>query len=237
MFTYMAAEPTTQPASLLSSEHAEQVLTVLRKGLAQSDILHNCREMNVACAVILIFAGVIFLLWGFYAFKWLVTLNAAVIGAWVGAMVGEAAGAPLPAALIGGFVSAVVTWPLMKYAVAIMGGLIGMVLGMSLWRACGLDPNFAAAGGGMGLIFCGMLSFILFRTSVMMFTSLQGSIMLIFGILSVIYKFNGVDTSWMETKLTVSPFIMPMAIFFASVCGIIYQNTQGTAEAAPPAKK
>ncbi len=235
----MAGEATTQPvAGALTLESIQNVLDVLRQGMAQADLLQACRDMNVAAAVILIFGGVIFLLWGYYAFKWLVTLNAAVIGAWLGAIVGEHAGAPLPAALIGGFVAATVTWPLMKYAVAVMGGLIGMVIGMSLWRAFGLDPHFAAAGGGMGLIFCGMLSFILFRTSVMMFTSLQGSLMLVFGILGVIYKFQGIDTSALESRLQVSPFIMPMTIFFAAVCGIIYQNTLGTpGEPAAPAKK
>jgi hypothetical protein len=120
----------------------------------------------------------------------------------------------------------------MKYAVAIMGGLIGTVIGMSLWRSFGLDPDFAASGGGMGLIFFGMLSFILFRTSVMMFTSLQGSLMLIFGILTVIYKFNGVDAALIDSKLSFSPFIMPMTIGFAAVIGIIYQNANG--EGAPP---
>ncbi len=239
--TYMAAEATTQPATttFLQLETFENTVHVLRQGMAQADLLQACRELNVAAAVILIFAGVIFMLWGFYAFKWLVTLNAAVIGAWLGAMIGQSAGAPLPAALIGGFVAAVVTWPMMKYAVAIMGGLIGTVIGMSVWRSMGIDPNFAAAGGGMGLIFFGMLSFILFRTSVMMFTSLQGSLMLIFGILGVIYKFQGLDTRALETRLEVSPFIMPMIVFFASVCGIIYQNTQGApgADAAGAAKK
>lgn len=235
----MAGEATTQPvAGALTLESIQNVLNVLRQGMAQADLLQACRDMNVAAAVILIFGGVIFLLWGYYAFKWLVTLNAAVIGAWLGAIVGEHAGAPLPAALIGGFVAATVTWPLMKYAVAVMGGLIGMVIGMSLWRAFGLDPHFAAAGGGMGLIFFGMLSFILFRTSVMMFTSLQGSLMLVFGILGVVYKFQGIDTSALETRLQLSPFIMPMTIFFAAVCGIFYQNTQGTpSDPAAPAKK
>lgn len=237
----MPVEATTQPVSgSLTIDSLAQVLQVLRQGMAQTDLLEACREMNVAAAVILIFGGIIFLLWGYYAFKWLVTLNAAVIGAWLGVIVGEQTGAPLPAALIGGFVCAVVTWPLMKYAVAVMGGLIGAVVGMSLWRASGLDPHFAAAGGGMGLIFFGMLSFILFRTSVMMFTSLQGSLMLIFGILGVIYKFQGIDTRALETRLELSPFIMPMAVFFSAVCGIIYQNTNGSSgsdSSQQPAKK
>ncbi|MBC7782319.1 MAG: hypothetical protein H7144_00650 [Burkholderiales bacterium] len=229
----MADESTTQSsAAFFSARSADQALDALRQGMAQTDLLEACHDMNVAAAVVLIFAGVIFLLWGFYAFKTLVTLNAAIIGAWLGAMIGEHAGAPLPAAIIGAIVAATVTWPLMKYAVAIMGGLIGMIIGMSLWRAFGLEPRFATAGGGMGLIFCGMLSFILFRTSVMMFTSLQGSIMLIFGILGVIYKFQGIDTGMLDHKLSVSPFVMPMAVFIASIGGIIYQNAQGSGEAA-----
>ncbi len=232
-----SAVSTTQPSFNVPSIDSGHVIDILRSGMAQTDVLQSCKDMNVAAAVLLIIGGIIFLLWGYYAFKTLVTLNAAIIGAWLGVLIGQKAGAPLPAALIGAFVAATVTWPLMKYAVAVMGGLIGCIIGMSLWRSCGLDPSFAASGGGMGLIFFGMLSFILFRTSVMMFTSLQGSLMLIFGILAVIYKFNGVDSSLIDSKLSFSPFIMPMAIGFASVIGIIYQNANGEAGAAVEAKK
>jgi hypothetical protein len=232
-------EATTQPAGPLSGtamglEAAGKAIHVLRQGFAQTDLLAECRDMHAGVAVVLLFAGIIFLLWGYFAFKALVTLNAAVLGALAGAMIGNRTGAPVPAALIGMFIAAVVTWPLMKYAVAVMGGLIGMAIGMSLWRSFGLDPNFAASGGGMGLIFFGMLSFILFRTSVMMFTSLQGSLMLIAGILGLIYKMQSVDGTFIDTKLTVSPFIMPMTVGFATVCGIIYQNAQGMG--APPAE-
>lgn len=225
---------TTQPAFTVPTIDSGHVLDVLRSGMAQADLLQACREMNVAVATLMIIGGVIFLLWGYYAFKTLVTLNAVIIGAWIGVLIGQQLGAPLPAALIGGFVAGVVTWPLMKYAVAIMGGLIGCVIGMSLWRSFGIDPHYAAAGGGMGLIFFGMLSFILFRTSIMMFTSLQGSLMLIFGILAVIYKFNGIDASLIDSKLMISPFVMPMAVGFAAVIGIIYQNANGN-PAAPAA--
>lgn len=230
----MSNASTTQPSFSVPTIDSGHVVDVLRSGMAQTDVLQSCKDMNVAVATLLIIGGIIFLLWGFYAFKALVTLNAAIIGAWIGVLVGQQAGAPMPAALIGAFVAATVTWPLMKYAVAIMGGLIGCVIGMSLWRSFGLDPAFAASGGGMGLIFFGMLSFILFRTSVMMFTSLQGSLMLIFGILAVIYKFNGIDASLIDSKLTISPFVMPMAIGFAAVIGIIYQNANGNA--VPPAE-
>ena len=223
---------TTQPALDLNHIPTSQhTLDVLRQGLAQTDILRLCREMNPAVSVILVAAGIIFLMWGFYAFKSLVTLNAAVMGAWLGTLAGHQAGGALPAACIGAFVGATVAWPLMKYAVAVMGGVIGTVIGMCVWRSAGLDPAFAAAGGGMGLIFFGMLSFILFRTSVMMFTSLQGSFMLIFGILGLIFKITAIDTHVIDKHLAATPLIMPIVVVFAAVVGLLYQNQQGLQQA------
>lgn len=230
----MALDATTQPSFTFTLPSGHDLET-LRSGIAQTDLLHLCREMNTTAALILMAAGIVFLLWGFYAFKALVTLNAIILGAWIGSLIGQHTGGPLPAALIGAFTAATVTWPLMKYAVAVMGGLIGTVIGMSLWRACGLDPAFAASGGGMGLIFFGMLSFILFRTSVIMFTSLQGAMMLIVGILAVIYKFNGIDTHAIDSRLVGTPMVMPMTIAIAAVIGLIYQNVNGVAPAAPAA--
>ena len=226
---------TTQPAMQITSVSTEHWLDVLRRGLGQTDLLHTCREMNPAVAVILIAAGIIFLLWGYYAFKALVTLNAAAMGAWLGTMLGKEAGGALPAACIGAFIGAAVAWPLMKYAVAVMGGVIGMTVGMCVWRSAGLDPNFAAAGGGMGMIFFGMLSFILFRTSVMLFTSAQGAVMLIFGVLGLVFKINGFDTHVIDTKLAGSPMLMPIVVGFAAIAGLLYQNSQGGGQQPAPA--
>ena len=233
----MAVAATTQPLLTFTLPSGHD-LEGLRRGIAETDLLHICREMNSGSALVLMLAGIVFLLWGFYAFKALVTLNAILIGAWIGSMIGQRTGGPLPAALIGAFTAATITWPLMKYAIAVMGGLIGTLIGMSLWRACGLDPAFAASGGGMGLIFFGMLSFILFRTSIIMFTSVQGAVMLIVGILSIVYKFNGIDTHAIDTRLLVSPMIMPAVVAIAAVIGLIYQNLNGAAPAAgaPEAK-
>jgi hypothetical protein len=91
-----SAASTTQPAFSVPSIDSAHVVDVLRKGLAQADILQTCKDTNVAVAVLLIIGGIIFLLWGYYAFKTLVTLNAAILGAWLGVLVGQRAGAPLP---------------------------------------------------------------------------------------------------------------------------------------------
>jgi hypothetical protein len=204
---------------------------------AQGDLLTWCQNMGALTAAALVLAGVIYLIYGVNAYRMLVTLNAAVIGAYMGGLLGDKAGNATAGAMVGGFAAAALSWPLMKYAVAIMGGIFGMCLGASIWRAAGQDAAYAWSGGGMGLIFFGMLSFLVFRGSIMMFMSLQGSVMLVFGLLGLIYKYQDVSPKLTE-GLTARSFILPMLIMVPATLGLIWQQTQyGAAGGAPPAKK
>jgi hypothetical protein len=180
---------------------------------------------------------VIYLGFGVAAFRWLVTLNAAIVGAYFGAWVGGKADSTMPAAIVGGFTAAALAWPLMKYAVAVMGGVYGAVLGAALWRSVGLPPDLAWAGGLVGLVGFGLLSFILFHGSLMMYTSLQGSVMLVFGLLGLVFKYPDIGMRILES-LTAKPFILPMAIFIPSILGLLYQQNQygSPAPAGPPKK-
>jgi hypothetical protein len=181
--------------------------------------------MTPGAAALLVLGGIIYIGFGWYLYKALVTLNAALVGAYVGALIGQKTGATVPGAMLGGFTAAAITWPMMKWAVAVMGGIFGALLGASVWRACGLEGNLAWAGGGMGLIFFGLISFILFRGSVMMFTSLQGSVMLTFGILGLCYKYQDLAPKITDNML-MKPFILPACIFVPTIIGLIYQQTQ-----------
>jgi hypothetical protein len=207
---------------------------------AQADLLLWSYDMGSALALLLVLLGVVYLLFGFYLFKPLVLLNAAFIGSLVGVYISQKTGGPLPSGILGGFLGAALTYPLMKWAVAVMGGLFGAILGLTLWRTFGLEPGFAWTGGLMGLIGCGLLCFIVFRGSVMTYTSLQGSVMLVFGILGLIYKYQGIAPRLTES-LQLKPFLLPMTVFIAAILGLIYQqNSELTAKAsggAPPPKK
>jgi hypothetical protein len=195
----------------------------------QANLLTWCRDMNPGAATLLVAAGVVYLLFGLYMFKWLVTLNSAIVGAYLGSLIGRSGDAAIAGAFLGGFAAAAATWPMMKWAVTIMGGLFGALLGISLWRTTGLDPHYAWSGGLTGLIFFGMLNFVVFRLSVMTYTSLQGSAMLIFGVLALIYKSPDV-AGRVTDALTIKPFILPAAIFIPMICGMFYQAQGGTAE-------
>lgn len=202
---------------------------------AQGDLLTWCQSMGPATAAILVVAGIIYLAFGVYCYRGLVTLNAAAVGIYLGGLIGGKLGNALAGAMVGGCIAAAIVWPGMKYAVATMGGLFGALLGASIWRSLGLEAAYAPAGALIGLIFFGMLSFIVFRGSIMMFFSLQGSVMLVFGILGMIYKYQGIAPD-VTKHLSVQPFILPLCIFVPTVVGLIYQQSQYP-PAAPPAKK
>ena len=199
--------------------------TVPHQWPAQGDLLTWAQSMGALTAALLVLAGMTYLLFGVYAYRALVTINAAVVGAYIGALIGHKAGNATAGAMVGGFAACALAWPMMKYAIAIMGGAFGALLGASIWRAANLDPQYAWAGGGMGLIFFGMLSFLLFRGSIMMFTSLQGSVMLIFGLLGLIYKYQEFAPRVNE-NLSLRPFLLPLFIFIPATLGLIWQQTQ-----------
>jgi hypothetical protein len=216
----MTEPATTQPLEAIAPR---LIVALPQHWPAQNDLLTWCQTMTPGTAAILCILGVVFLLFGWYMYRALVTLNAALFGAYIGAYLGSRTNDALAGALIGGFTAAALTWPLMKWAVAVMGGLLGAALGASLWRSFSLDPQFAWAGGLCGLIFFGMLSFILFRGSVIMYTSLQGSFMLIFGILGLIYKYQSI-APMLTQNMTTRAFILPAIIFVPAVFGLIYQQ-------------
>lgn len=196
---------------------------------AQADLLGWAQHMGVGVAILLMLLGVVYLLFGSKFYHWLVLLNAAAVGAAAGVLIGRHTNMEMPLGVAGGLVAIAVTWPLMNWGVAVMGGVFGAVLGASLWRLLGIDAHFAWAGGLIGLVGFGLLSFILFHGCVVMYTSLQGAFMLIFGVLSLLFKYQEISPAVAQHML-VRPFLLPMAIFVPTVIGIIYQQNVGAAE-------
>ena len=85
----------------------------------------------------------------------------------------------------------------------------------------------------MGLAGFGMISFIVFRGSVMMYTSLQGAFMMVFGILGLIYQYS--DAAKQVTEhLKIQPVLLPASIFIPALLGLIFQQHY---HAAPSGEK
>ena len=197
---------------------------------AQTDLLSWCEHMGPGMAALLILLGVIYLLFGIKVFKALMMLNAASVGAAVGFIVGQRTEMGFALMVLCGFLAAALTWPMMKWAVAVMGGLFGAALGASIWNTFGLEPAFAWSGALTGIVLFGLLSFIIFRGSITMYMSLQGSVMLVFGILGMVYKYQEVAPK-ITHAMTIKPFLLPMAIIIPAIIGILYQQAHIASQA------
>ena len=195
----------------------------------QADLLQACRGLDAGWATILIVLGLVYLVFGYFIFKWLVTLNAVIAGCVLGVWAGGRFGQPIPAAVAGGVVAAAVTWPSMRFAVALLGGAFGFGLGVSVWNGLAYDPRYAVAGGLIGLVFLAMLSFVVHKQSVILFMCIQGSLMLVVGAVTLTYKIDGLGDP-LHAALVDHRLILPLALFIPALAGLIYQNT-GAAEA------
>lgn len=198
----------------------------------QTGLLSWCEKMGPAAAAVMIMAGIIYLVFGVKIYRYLITANAFAIGACIGAALGEKANAELIGAIIGGVAAAAAAWPLMKWSVAVTGGVVGAFLGACVWRMSNQDPNFAWAGALTGLVALGMLSFVLFRWSVIIYMSVQGGAMLVFGILGLAYKYPDMAAD-ISSSMRGKPFLLPMVLFVPIICGLFYQHHKyGGAEPA-----
>ncbi len=199
--------------------------------------LNRLHDLHPALALGLVAASVVFLARGWKYYKYLVVLDALIAGAFVGALIGARTGRPhmdiyLAAGLA--IIFAVTAWPLMKYAVCVLGGVAGAAFGCVLWY-CGAQAlgyaNMAQeawVGALVGLIILAMLTFIAFQTTVILGLGLQGALMLVFGAFSLMFRVNGLEQP-LNDHIAANSFFVPLMIFIPGAVGIIYQHSQAYA--------
>jgi hypothetical protein len=200
---------------------------------SQQEFVQYLSDMDPLKAVLLVAVGLVYMLYGWKVFKMLVIANAAVIGIVLGAMIGRASpttpNLPTFAAVAGGLLLAVLAWPLMKYAVSLMGALIGSLVGYGLWRyvaeAAGQITlsQYAWAGGLLGLVTLGMLAFVIFQISVMIFTSVQGTVMTVSGILALLLHYPSIRLD-LQNSLSTEMHLLPLLIAVPAAIGFIFQD-------------
>ena len=195
----------------------------------QTDLLGWCQQMGPGTALLLILLGAVYLLYGWAIFKILITLNVAIVGAYVGAMLGQRIGGfALAGGVVGALITAAVAYPLMKWAVAVMGGICGALVGASAWLSAGQPADLAWAGALTGLVGFGMFSFILFRGSIIMYTSIQGALMVIVGLLGLAFKYQDFSPR-IAQGVGGQPIMLPLLVLIPTILGLIYQQTHSPA--------
>jgi hypothetical protein len=141
--------------------------------------------------------------------------------------------------VVGAIICGVLGWYLTAFLASAIGAGCGALVGASVWNMCGLRPDFAWSGALTGAVTFGLLSFIIFRLSVIMFTCLQGSTMLVLGSLGMAYKYPSIVKP-LDEVLYGKPQVIPIVLVGLAMTGMLFQYIKGPAGASAspaPAEK
>lgn len=212
------------------------------------ELLPKLAQLPIVLSGIFVAAGLVCLLQGFKLYKAVVIAIALLVGLAVGYRMGQIVEAEMIVAGCLGVLLAVVAWPLMKYAVTLAGGVAGAFLGANAYAALtmemskhghDLDPSMTWVGALAGLMVLGMLSFLLFKVAVVVFTSVSGSVLAVMGIFALLMHVPG----WGETMMramSAKPVVMPLLVIVPAVIGLVLQQQRGAlrnADAEPAGGK
>ena len=182
-------------------------------------------------AVIGIAFGVIILMYGWKIYKTLTVIGFGLLGLFLGQWVGTLLQKPLPGAIIGCALLVILAIPLMRWAVAILGAVAGAILAAGIWHSCNLPQEFVWAGALTGFVAGGMISFVVFKLSVMLFTSLAGTSLIVIGVLSLIYQYENMPgrpaTMHLNHLYYDNPWFLPLLLTGGTILGILIQLRSG----------
>jgi hypothetical protein len=189
-------------------------------------IWEHITDLGFLEALTFISFGSVCLLYGWRVFKVLVAISFALLGLGIGLIVGGKVmgeGNEIWAGLIGLGLLVGVSLPLMRYAVSILGALAGGVMTAGIWYGFGLTENYIWAGALIGTIAGGMISFIVFKIAVMLFSSLGGSVLIVVGMLALLYHYPATQEQ-VEYVVFKNKWFMPVALIAPTAIGLVLQN-------------
>lgn len=219
---------------------ARETITALMgrvDSLAHPDeVIKHLEKLPLVLAAIFVAVGITCMLRGFKVYRWVVVLAALLTGLGVGYKLGQEVEAELIVAGCLGVLLAVVAWPLMKYAVAIVGGVAGLFLGANAWSALShysLSHHWAIKivdmpwlGALVGLMIFGMLAFIVFELSVVLFTSISGSMLAVIGSVALLLQLSPWQTA-IAQNLSNKPLALPMIVLVPAIIAFVIQHHGG----------
>ncbi|MCD6394347.1 MAG: hypothetical protein J7M40_12665 [Planctomycetes bacterium] len=178
-------------------------------------------------AVIAVSFGIVYLLYGWRIFRILVVICFGLIGMYLGIKLGSKTGSEVWGGVIGLAIFAGISAPLMKWCVSILGAAAGGLVTGGLWYAFNLPQVYLWAGAAVGVVAGGMMSFIVLKASVMLFTSLGGSLITVVGMLQLLnlyYKTAPEVPTWVQNYVYNYNWFLPVVLIVPTMIGMIAQN-------------
>ncbi|HRP62720.1 MAG TPA: hypothetical protein PK400_05445 [Phycisphaerales bacterium] len=216
---------------------------VVTDAFKRLDILHHPEEllasisnMPLVAASVIVVVGVLCVLNGYRWHKWVIVILAFLAGLGLGHLLSEHMGRSAIVAVSLGLLCAIIATPMLKVAVAVFGGITGAFIGANIWAAFnGPATDMTWAGAAMGFIVLAMASLILFRLVIVLFTSVGGAMMIVFGSICLLMHVP----AWKQAvhdSLSSNPLLIPLLLAVAAVGGFVVQESR-VRQAAPQEKK
>lgn len=209
---------------LVLAEQAAQKSAATPPATPLSAMWQHVSTLDVVEALTFISFGIVCLFYGWRIFKILVAICFGLLGLLVGIWANEQliGGSVIWLAMICIAFFAVLSVPLMRWGVSLLGSISGGVLTAGATMVIGLhDQRLLMAGGLVGLVAGGMISFIIFKVAVILFTSLGGSSLIAVGLLAVLHR--NVDPQELEMIAFTHRWFLPLLVLVPMTLGAILQ--------------
>ncbi len=209
-----------QAARTATPEEAEEAIVPI-------DLFWNqITSLSMLEALTFISFGVVCLFYGWRVFKVLVVINFALLGMILGMVITEKIDGlnnQFAGGVVGMVLLAVLSVPLMRWAICILGAAAGGILTSGIWYACGLTERYIWAGGLVGVVAGGMISFIIFKAAVILFSSLWGSGLVVIGSLALLYLYPKTSVKVEELVFSLKWFL-PVVLSAPTAIGFVLQH-------------
>ena len=194
---------------------------------AQPDkLLDSLSKMPLVVASVVFVVGVLCTLNGYKWHKWVVIALAFLLGLGIGHILSQQMGKSIIVAVALGVLFATVATPMLRWTVAIFGGLTGAFLGANAWTLTNASPHDAQwAGACMGFIALALLSFVVFRLVVVLFTSIGGAAMIVLGGITLLMQVPGWEPT-VRNSLSTNQHLIPLLVTAAALAGFVIQESR-----------
>lgn len=209
-----------------ANQTAQSAETTAEEGFVPINFIwEQITALNLVEALTFICFGVVCLLYGWRVFKILVTLSFGLVGLLAGIVANEklVGGNGIWLGMIGMAIMAALSVPLMRWGVSALGAAAGGVLVGGIWYAFELPEQYIWAGALIGIIAGGMISFIIFKIAVMLFTSFGGSGLIVIAVLAILYHHMGAAER-IEEMVFNHNWFLPAVLLLPTAVGVIVQN-------------
>lgn len=228
------------PASMPTTDDAMGALHKLKDIITQTftgqqqawpdQLEFLAREHFLECTVLVVF-GLVCIIWGWRIFKPFVAINFMLAGALLGGMVtiwfdkdpywyiGSIGGA---------IILGVLSWPLFKAFVTFFCMLLGALIGHAMFTEMvfrfGREDlaQYPWLGAVIGAIVFGVMALAFLKPTIILLTSLQGSMLLCAGTFGLLCKIQQIQPDMIKI-FTENPWIAQITVAVITVIGIIIQ--------------